>query len=150
MLGTTHPSDPTGVAPLYDPLLNKDTTFSAEERERRGLVGLLPNVVETIEHQVESRIVNEVREVNRAITAVAGIARGSFLLRRPCLGKPHGGHLQILRRPRASAHRLSRRTLLESICLDTVGEKGGRRGWPTGRAIKAITRDIAKAGGRPE
>jgi hypothetical protein len=150
MLGTTHLSDPTGVALPYDPLLNKGTAFSAEGRERQGLVGLLPDAIKTIERQVESRIVHEVCGVNRAMTAGVGIARGSFLLRRPRLGKPHDGHLQILRRLRASAHRLSRRMLLKSISLGTVSEKEGRRRWPTGRAIRASTRNIPRAGGRPE
>ncbi len=42
-----------GVELLDDPVLNKGTAFTAEERERHGLEGLLPAAVETIERQLE-------------------------------------------------------------------------------------------------
>ena len=71
MPDTSHPSDPTGVALLYDPLLNRSTAFSAEERERYGLVGLVPEAVETIERQVASRIVNAVRGGSTAPSRLA-------------------------------------------------------------------------------
>lgn len=47
----------TGVELLHDPLLNKGTAFTVEERERLGLVGLLPPRVSTIEQQ-EQRILD--------------------------------------------------------------------------------------------
>ena len=37
---------------LHDPQLNKGTAFSLEERDRYGLEGLLPPVVETLEQRV--------------------------------------------------------------------------------------------------
>ena len=43
----------TGVALLDNPVLNKGTAFTLEEREAHGLVGLLPDAVETLERQVE-------------------------------------------------------------------------------------------------
>jgi malic enzyme len=43
---------PTGVDLLEHPLLNKDTAFTDDERDRYGLRGLLPARVTTIEEQV--------------------------------------------------------------------------------------------------
>src|SRR5471032_2973028 len=44
-----------GLAVLEDPLTNKCTAFSEEERSELGLRGLLPAVVETLEQQVLRR-----------------------------------------------------------------------------------------------
>ena len=44
-----------GVRVLEDPLTNKGTAFSEEERSELGLRGLLPAVVETLEQQVRRR-----------------------------------------------------------------------------------------------
>ncbi|MCD2435553.1 NAD-dependent malic enzyme [Acidaminococcus sp. NSJ-142] len=41
----------SGFALLRDPFLNKGTAFSLEEREKAGISGLLPPVVETIDQQ---------------------------------------------------------------------------------------------------
>jgi malate dehydrogenase (oxaloacetate-decarboxylating) len=45
----------SGVGVLEDPLRNKGTAFSEEERSELGLSGLLPTVVETLEQQVLRR-----------------------------------------------------------------------------------------------
>ena len=45
----------SGVWVLEDPLTNKGTAFSEEERSEQGLRGLLPAVVETLEQQVDRR-----------------------------------------------------------------------------------------------
>jgi malate dehydrogenase (oxaloacetate-decarboxylating) len=45
----------SGVWVLEDPLTNKGTAFSEEERSELGLRGLLPGVVETLEQQVRRR-----------------------------------------------------------------------------------------------
>lgn len=42
-----------GLEILHDPARNKGTAFTATEREKLGLTGLLPDVVETIDDQVE-------------------------------------------------------------------------------------------------
>ncbi|MGA2928123.1 MAG: NAD-dependent malic enzyme, partial [Solirubrobacteraceae bacterium] len=44
-----------GVGVLEDPLMNKGTAFSEEERSELGLRGLLPAVIETLEQQVQRR-----------------------------------------------------------------------------------------------
>ncbi|MFI7129395.1 NAD-dependent malic enzyme [Nonomuraea sp. NPDC050153] len=41
-----------GQAVLHEPLLNKDTAFSPEERAELGLEGLLPTAVESLDEQV--------------------------------------------------------------------------------------------------
>ena len=47
----TPSSAPTGVAFLEDPISNRGTAFTPEERVKLGLDGLLPPVVETLEQQ---------------------------------------------------------------------------------------------------
>ncbi len=50
----TQPSDALrGVALLDDPVRNKGTAFTAEERRQYGLEGLLPHAVENLDRQVE-------------------------------------------------------------------------------------------------
>jgi malate dehydrogenase (oxaloacetate-decarboxylating) len=51
-MGVDHGS---GVRVLEDPLTNKGTAFSEEERSGLGLRGLLPAVVETLEQQTRRR-----------------------------------------------------------------------------------------------
>ncbi len=43
----------TGLSLLDHPGLNKDTAFTAEEREKHGLTGLLPDVVEDLDRQFQ-------------------------------------------------------------------------------------------------
>lgn len=47
----------TGFELLNDPFLNKGTAFSQEERQKYGLVGLLPPNIQTIEEQAEQAYV---------------------------------------------------------------------------------------------
>jgi malate dehydrogenase (oxaloacetate-decarboxylating)(NADP+) len=50
----TQPSDALrGIALLDDPIRNKGTAFTSEERRRSGLEGLLPHAVENLDRQVE-------------------------------------------------------------------------------------------------
>ena len=53
---------PRGMALLRDPLLNKGTAFTADERDRLGLRGLLPGVVSTQEDQI-NRILLSLRRL---------------------------------------------------------------------------------------
>jgi malate dehydrogenase (oxaloacetate-decarboxylating)(NADP+) len=45
--------NPKGEALLNDPIRNKGTAFTAEERRKHGLEGLLPHAVESLDRQVE-------------------------------------------------------------------------------------------------
>ena len=55
MLQTQHatPNIPRGLALLSDPVLNKGTAFTPDERKRFGLEGLLPSSAESLDRQVE-------------------------------------------------------------------------------------------------
>ena len=44
---------PRGLALLRDPQLNKSTSFSEAEREALGLVGLLPEGIDSEETQIQ-------------------------------------------------------------------------------------------------
>jgi malate dehydrogenase (oxaloacetate-decarboxylating)(NADP+) len=48
-----HPRVPRGELLLNDPARNKGTAFTAEERRRHGLEGLLPGSVESVDRQLE-------------------------------------------------------------------------------------------------
>ena len=53
----TAPTRLTGASLLSDPVLNRDTAFTADERRANGLEGLLPQAVETLDRQFERAIV---------------------------------------------------------------------------------------------
>jgi len=48
----------TGAALLHDPMLNKGTAYTRDERRKLGLEGLLPHAVETLDRQVERVMVH--------------------------------------------------------------------------------------------
>ena len=56
--GFTSPDFPRGVALLRDPLFNKGTAFSTEERDVLGLRGLLPAHVLTLQEQADRVLIN--------------------------------------------------------------------------------------------
>jgi malate dehydrogenase (oxaloacetate-decarboxylating)(NADP+) len=53
--------DKTGFEILHDPKLNKGTGFTEAERQAHGLVGLVPDVTETLETQL-SRVLLQLKE----------------------------------------------------------------------------------------
>ncbi len=55
---------PTGINLLRDPILNKGTAFTEEERDVLGLRGLIPASVATMEDQVERVLVNYRRKTS--------------------------------------------------------------------------------------
>ncbi|MGA3189720.1 MAG: NAD-dependent malic enzyme [Bryobacteraceae bacterium] len=52
--GASYETKTRGLAVLNSPLLNKGTAFTAEERKKLGLTGLLPPEISTLEVQVKS------------------------------------------------------------------------------------------------
>ena len=52
-MSTNHHTDLRGLDLLDHPGLNKDTAFTQAEREKHGLVGLLPDVVEDLDRQFQ-------------------------------------------------------------------------------------------------
>ena len=64
------PVSVSGVQLLSDPLLNKGTAFTMEERDAFGLHGLLPTHVETLEQRadrVRSQLADETADLNRHV-----------------------------------------------------------------------------------
>ena len=57
-----HTGLPHGVALLRDPMLNKGTAFSEQERDNLGLRGLLPAHVLSMEMQAK-RVINNLRQL---------------------------------------------------------------------------------------
>lgn len=62
-----------GPVLLEFPLLNKGSAFSVEERRNFNLLGLLPEVVETIEEQAE-RARSNIRDSKRKSTNISTCA----------------------------------------------------------------------------
>ena len=60
--GNTSDGGPRGLKRLRDPLLNKGTAFTMEERDALGLRGMLPPYVSTLDEQVAERDGEEVEE----------------------------------------------------------------------------------------
>ena len=84
----SRPSEPPrGLALLRDPLLNKGTAFTEEERDALGLRGFLPAHVFSMKEQVERVLTNlresaqRPRQIRRAQRA-ARPQRGAVLPRR--------------------------------------------------------------------
>ena len=115
--GTIRPNE-TGARLLYDPVMNKGTAFSFEERERLGIQGLLPPHVSTMEQQV-GRALQNVRsqssDLHRYVEMISLLDRNETLFYKvvmenldemmpiiytPVVGKACQMYGHIFRRPR--------------------------------------------------
>ena len=115
--GTIRPNE-TGARLLYDPVMNKGTAFSQEERARLGIQGLLPPHVSTMEQQVGRAIQNvrsQTSDLHRYVEMISLLDRNETLFYKvvmenleemmpiiytPTVGKACQMYGHIFRRPR--------------------------------------------------
>ncbi|MBI4371208.1 MAG: NAD-dependent malic enzyme [Elusimicrobia bacterium] len=107
-----------GIRLLHDPVMNKGSAFSLEERRRLGLLGLLPPHVSTIEEQI-ARVLGNVRaqpdDLRRYVEMISLLDRNETLFYKvvmenleemmpiiytPVVGKACQVYGHIFRRPR--------------------------------------------------
>ena len=82
---------PTGEELLNDPGLNKGTAFSAAERRKYGLEGLLPHAVEGLERQVERVLAHldaKPTDLERYIYLIALLDQNETLFYRTVMSDP--------------------------------------------------------------
>lgn len=82
---------PTGEVLLNDPTFNEGTAFSATERRKCGLEGLLPHVVEDLDRQVERVLVRLdaiYTDLERYIYLIALSEQNETLLYRTVMSDP--------------------------------------------------------------
>ncbi len=87
---TPNPAE-RGMALLHDAIQNKGTAFTAEEREKLGLLGLLPDVVETIDTQFERAIMqlgHKSSDIDRYIYLVGLLDTNETLFYRVVMSDP--------------------------------------------------------------
>jgi hypothetical protein len=80
-----------GMAPLQDPRRNSGTAFSEDEREREGLVGLLPETVEDIEGQrrcVLQHLGHKPSDIERYVYLIGLLDRSETLFYRALMSAP--------------------------------------------------------------
>jgi malate dehydrogenase (oxaloacetate-decarboxylating)(NADP+) len=122
-----------GVALLHDPRLNRMTGFTQAERERLGLLGLLPEAVETADLQlqrVERQIDDKSTDLERYIflsslhdtdetlyyrTLMSDPARFMPLVYTPTVGEACQKFDHIFRRPRGLYLAINRKDQLQDI-----------------------------------
>lgn len=82
---------PSGVALLDDPVRNKGTAFTAAERDRYGLIGLLPDAIETIDRQVDrvhAHLAAKDSDLERYIYLIGLLDRNETLFYRVVMADP--------------------------------------------------------------
>jgi malate dehydrogenase (oxaloacetate-decarboxylating)(NADP+) len=141
-----------GIDLLHDPRLNKSTGFSEAERQALGLVGLVPDVTESIETQL-SRVLQQLKgkpndlerfihlmnllETNETLfyrTLMSDPARFLEIVYDPEIGEASLKFDQILRRPHGMYLSISRKGRVREVL----------RNWP----VKDVRFICATNGGR--
>jgi malate dehydrogenase (oxaloacetate-decarboxylating)(NADP+) len=85
------PTTPRGVALLNDPVLNKGTAFTPDERRRLGLEGLLPPSTDSLDRQVERALGHLDRKPNdleRYVYLIGLLDRNETLFYRAVMSDP--------------------------------------------------------------
>jgi len=145
-------ADKRGIDVLHDPRLNKSTGFTEAERQALGLVGLVPDVTESIETQL-SRVLQQLKgkpndlerfihlmnllETNETLfyrTLMSDPARFLEIVYDPEIGEASLKFDQILRRPHGMYLSISRKGHLKEVL----------RNWP----VKDVRFICATNGGR--
>lgn len=88
---TDKPALTSGFALLHDPARNKDTAFTADERKRFGLMGLLPDAIETIDRQIErieAHLAAKDSDLERYIYLIGLLDRNETLFYRVVMADP--------------------------------------------------------------
>ena len=124
-----------GIDLLHDPRLNKSTGFTEAERQALGLVGLVPDVTESIETQL-SRVLQQLKgktndlerfihlmnllETNETLfyrTLMSDPARFLEIVYDPEIGEASLKFDQILRRPHGMYLSISRKGHVRELSL---------------------------------
>ena len=128
-----------GIELLHDPRLNKSTGFTEAERQALGLVGLVPDVTESIETQL-SRVLLQLKEkatdLDRFIHLMNLLETNQTLFYRTLMSRP-ARFLEILHDPTIGEpcqkfDHIFRRPL--GIYLSTPARGTSRRYCATGRS----------------
>jgi len=136
-ISTKHPG---GVALLAEPILNKGTAFSVEEREKYGLLGLLPPHVETLPEQTDRayealkakdtdlerhiylRALQDTNEVLFYNLVISHVAEMMPLIYTPVVGEACEKFSEIYRRPRGLFISYPHRDEIDKILDNAMNE----------------------------
>jgi malate dehydrogenase (oxaloacetate-decarboxylating)(NADP+) len=143
---------PPGLAWLEDPVRNKGTAFSAEERRAHGLEGLLPHAVESLDRQVErvmEHLAAKPNDLERYIYLIGLCDRNETLFYRAVMSDP-ARFVPILYDPTVAAaclafghiYRRARGMYITRVMKGRVAQV--LRNWP-GRDVRFV---CVSSGGR--
>lgn len=129
-----------GLALLGEPILNKGTAFTVEEREKFGLLGLLPPHVETLQEQTDRayealkakdtdlerhiylRALQDTNEVLFYSLVISHVAEMMPLIYTPVVGEACEKFSEIYRRPRGLFISYPHRHEIDNILDNAINE----------------------------